>query len=204
MGLITAAGKFKSCFSTRFSTYAYPWIVQYMNRYASSRMAFIPLPHRKEDMIRKIKEAAAYLSGQNGTEPSSAEIAVFLSIPEEKIDRYMSYEYSVSSLDSETNSEDSGTSIIDFLADFTYNPEENYLDKEKRANIRSLVDILPSAEKNVIYMRYNFNGEKNAKTLREISKVVGISPEAVRQIEIRALKHLRTDFSTQEKSVARM
>ena len=53
-------------------------------------------------------------------------------------------------------------------------------------------------------MRYNFNGEKNAKTLREISKVVGISPEAVRQIEIRALKHLRTDFSTQEKAVARM
>ncbi|MBQ2466033.1 MAG: RNA polymerase sigma factor RpoD/SigA [Treponema sp.] len=204
MGLITAAGKFKSCFSTRFSTYAYPWIVQYMNRYASSRMAFIPLPHRKEDMIRKIKEAAAYLSGQNGTEPSSAEIAVFLSIPEEKIDRYMSYEYSVSSLDSETNSEDSGTSIIDFLADFTYNPEENYLDQEKRAHIRSLVDILPSAEKNVIYMRYNFNGEKNAKTLREISKVVGISPEAVRQIEIRALKHLRTDFYTQEKAVARM
>ena len=65
MGLMVAAEKFSSDFKTRFSTYAYPWIAQYMLRYMNSRTSFIALPSRKEMMIRKIQKSQAYFFQQN-------------------------------------------------------------------------------------------------------------------------------------------
>ena len=55
LGLMVAAEKFRADFKTRFSTYAYPWIAQYMLRYLNIRTSFISLPNRKELMIRKLQ-----------------------------------------------------------------------------------------------------------------------------------------------------
>ena len=50
-----------------------------------------------------------------------------------------------------------------------------------------------------MWYRYNFDGDMHTKTLREVSKIVGVSPEAVRQTEIRAVKHMKAAV---EKSLA--
>ena len=57
------------------------------------------------------------------------------------------------------------------------------------------MDTLPENEKKVIWYRFNFDGEKKCKTLREISTIIGISPEAVRQTELRALKHMKLNVA---------
>jgi len=49
---------------------------------------------------------------------------------------------------------------------------------------------LPPRERTVIIHRYGLNGEE-PKTLEEIGKMLNISRERVRQIEIKALKRIR-------------
>ncbi len=191
MGLLIAAEKFNYSYNTRFSTYAYPWIVQYMLRYANSRVSFISLPHRKDEMIRKIQNAQAHLFQQTGHEASCAELSVYLGLPEEQIVDYMGYNYIVSSLDIETSDDENSVTVGDLLPDQTYAPEQEYIREEEKERIRDLMDTLPGNEKRVLWYRYNFDGENHTKTLREISKMIGVSPEAVRQTELRALRRLK-------------
>ncbi len=198
LGLMVAAEKFSYSFKTRFSTYAYPWIVQYMLRYANTRVSFITLPHRKDDMIRRIQYARSYLFQQTGKEPSSAELAIYLGIPEDKVIDFMQYDYVVASLDTETSDEENSVTMADLLPDSTYSPEYMMMAEEDKDSIHKMMDSLPGNEKQVLWYRYNFDGEMHTKTLREISKIIGVSPEAVRQTEIRALKHLRSTVSAAE------
>ena len=57
LGLMAAASKYHYSFNTRFSTYAYSWILQYMLRYVYNKTSMIALPHRKEELLRKIVAA---------------------------------------------------------------------------------------------------------------------------------------------------
>ena len=191
MGLMVAAEKFSSDFKTRFSTYAYPWIAQYMLRYMNSRTSFIALPSRKEMMIRKIQKSQAYFFQQNGREAAIPELALTTGIPEDKIVEYLNYSYTVASLDVEVSDEGNSVSLGDLFPDMTYSPEELILKEEEKETVKSLMDSLPGKERCVLWYRYNFDGELHAKTLREVSKIVGVSPEAVRQTEIRAVKHMK-------------
>ena len=191
IGLMIAAKKFHYSFNTRFSTYAYPWIMQYMLRYANSRYPFIALPHRKDDMIRKIQNAKTLLFQENGVEPSYKEIADYIDIPEEIVLEHICFDYNISSLDAETGDEEGNTAVIDLISDNTYSPELSLMNEEECKHVRSLIDALPHNERKVILYRYNFIGEKKTKTLREISSIMGVTPEAVRQAELRAIRRLR-------------
>jgi RNA polymerase primary sigma factor len=191
MGLMIAAQKFSSAFKTRFSTYAYPWIAQYMLRFLNTKSSFITLPHRKELIIRKIQNAQAYFFQQHGREQTVQELALFLGLEEEKVIEYLSYSYTVASLDIEANDEGSSATIGDLIADNTYNPEELLARNETKEYIRSMMSKLSKNEQTVLWYRYNLDGDMHTKTLREISKIIGVSPEAVRQTEIRAVKHMK-------------
>lgn len=191
MGLMVAAEKFSSDFKTRFSTYAYPWIVQYMLRYLNGRTSFISLPNRKEMMIRKIQKTQLYFFQQNGREATVEEIALSTGLSESKVVEYLNYSYTVASLDVEVSDEGNSVSMGDLIPDMTYSPEEMLLKEETRETVKSLMNSLPGKEKCVLWYRYNFDGDMHVKTLREVSKIVGVSPEAVRQTEIRAVKHMK-------------
>lgn len=192
MGLMVAAEKFHFSFKTRFSTYAYPWIAQYMLRYANNRSSLISLPHRKDNLIRKIQNAQSYLYQQNRKEATITELALYTGIEEEKVAECLSYSYTISSLDVDTNDEGNSITVGDLVADYTYCPENQLIKDDTCREIRSLMSSLPGNEQKVLWYRYNFDGEMHPKTLREISKIIGVSPEAVRQTEIRAVKHLKS------------
>lgn len=190
IGLMTAASKFQSSFKTRFSTYAYSWIMQYMLRYANNRCAMITLPHRKDEMIRRITAAQSYLFQQTGHEATSAELALYLGVPEEDMRKAMIYSYSISSLDIDCK-DDGLMTFGDLIADMTFSPEAMLMTEEKKRIIRSLMTSLSENEQRVIWYRFNFDNEVHTKTLREISDIIGVSAETVRQTELRALRHMR-------------
>ncbi len=50
MGLIMAARRYKSSFNTRFSTYAYLWIQQYILRFIQNKVPMIKVPSRKSEL----------------------------------------------------------------------------------------------------------------------------------------------------------
>ena len=64
--------------------------------------------------------------------------------------------------------------------------------KSMRDDTRRFLDILREREKTILMYRFAFDGGKKY-TLKMIGEKMGISPETVRQIEMRALKKLRTE-----------
>ena len=70
LGLMAAAEKFDPAFNTRFSTYAYIWIVQYINRYIRLKDTAIPLPAMKEELVRAVTSASDELCRHFRKEPT--------------------------------------------------------------------------------------------------------------------------------------
>lgn len=71
-------------------------------------------------------------------------------------------------------------------------PEEENLKDSESENLYLAISKLKAREKKVISMRYGLNNTE-PKSLREISELYGFSKERVRQIEIEALAHLKSD-----------
>jgi RNA polymerase primary sigma factor len=75
MGLIHAVEKFSSHKNVRFSTYAGWWIRQAISRYLVNKRRAIRMPHRKEELLRKIQQVYHPLAQTLMREPRSDEIA---------------------------------------------------------------------------------------------------------------------------------
>lgn len=191
IALMNAAQKFRASFSTKFSTYAYPWIIQYMIRFLNRKARCIPLPGRKERAVRKMQKMQDYFFQQNGREASAAELALYAGISEEKVKECLSCSYTVASLDAEVKDGEKTACFADMIPDCTYAPEEQLMREASKETVRSLMNSLSRREKCVLWYRYNFCCEERAKTLREISMIIGVSPEAVRQTAIRAEKRIK-------------
>lgn len=190
LGLMAAAEKFSSTYNTRFSTYAYPWILQYMLRFLHNKTNIISIPQRKEEVLRRLSNVQSEYAQETGREASKAELSKYLGISEGELSDALTYLYSYTSLDAECSEDGSGT-IGDFIPDFTYEPEKNYFAEIARKNIQKLVSELPEKERYVISGRYNLEGKVRAPTLRELGVSLGVSAETIRQTEIKALKRIR-------------
>ena len=94
------------------------------------------------------------------------------------------------SLDSEINFEN-GT-LMDIMQDDSYNPDQELINKCIKEDTERCLNRLPEREKNILKYRFSFYGGEKY-TLKQISEFMGISPETVRQIEIRALKKLKNE-----------
>ncbi len=192
LGLIKAADKFDFKKNVRFSTYASFWIKQSIARALSNKSRMIRLPHRKEEKLRKITRAQSKLSKDYGRDPDPVELAVETRIEEEEIDRILKLPDKVLSIES-THDEES-YSLKSIVEDPKYNPDYLVMRNYLREKTQEMLRILTEKEKKVLLMRYSFfSGEKN--TLKDIGMELSISPETVRQVEMRALKKIREHFN---------
>ncbi len=188
LGLIKAASKYDYRKHVRFSTYASWWIKQSIVRSLSNKKRTIRLPHRKEEKIRKINSIYNNLSQRLMREPTYKEIAEEAGLKEEEVVKLMKLSNSTISLDSAL-SKDSST-LQDMIEDYTYDPDREIIRKSLREETMKFLETLMSKEKKILMYRFAFMGGKKY-TLKKIGEELGISPETVRQIEMRALKKLR-------------
>src|SRR5208282_2758656 len=108
---------------------------------------------------------------------------------ERKVVLILTSSSSVVSLDSPLTTADSG-SLYDVVQDNSFNPDDELMRKTLLENMFKLLDCLQDTERHVVLCRYFFaNGRR---TLESIGNDLGLSVENVRQIEIRALKKLRS------------
>lgn len=190
MGLMAAAEKFSHSFNTKFSTYAYPWILQYMLRFIHNKTAVISIPQRKEILLRNLSKVQNSFIQKHGRYPAKTELCAILGIGMEELNEIIAFEFSFTSLDSSCG-DCSDVTFGELIPDFTFNPEQNLIYKESIQRIHDLVDSLPKRERIIIKQRFNFECKSSVPTLREISAALGVSAETVRQIEIRALRKIR-------------
>jgi len=188
LGLIKAASKYDYHKQVRFSTYASWWIKQAIVRALSNKRRVIRLPHRKEEKLRRINKAYNTLSQQLKRAPSSQEIAEELGIREQEVETIVGLSNAVVSLDGPTP-EQNGT-LQDLVMDTNYVPDQQLLRNSLREKTLAFLETLMEKEKQILLYRFAFYGGRKY-TLKMIGDELGISPETVRQIEIRALRKLR-------------
>ena len=75
-----------------------------------------------------------------------------------------------------------------------YSPEFILEEKNLKKETESVLDKLNQKEREVIRLRFSFEKGKK-RTLQSIAKNLSISPETVRQIERRAIKKIRENYS---------
>jgi RNA polymerase primary sigma factor len=190
LGLIRAVEKYDHSRNIRFSTYASWWIRQAISRYVSDKQRTIRLPHRKEMLLHKIQKAYQSLSQTLMHQPRTWEIAEYLKIPTAEVDQILKAGSGAVSLETEGAQNDSAA-IEDTHEDYTYNPERVFLRKSARSDTIRFLGMLKDREKRILMDRYQLNGCKD-RTLKTIGTKMGISPETVRQIEMKALKKIRS------------
>jgi RNA polymerase primary sigma factor len=188
LGLIKAASKYDYRKHVRFSTYASWWIKQAIVRAQSNKRRVIRLPHRKEEKLRKINKAYNSLSQQFKRPPNIEEIAEELGIKRREVATIVQLSNAVVSLDSPSQ-DDSGT-LQDVIEDHSFVPEKQLLQENLRERTMKFLETLLEKEKQILLYRFAFFGGKKY-TLKRIGDELGISPETVRQIELRALRKLK-------------
>ncbi len=189
MGLIKAAERFDYRRNVRFSTYASWWIKQAVTRSLVNSRRAIRLPHRKEELIKRIHKTYGYLSQSLSREPTRSEIASELCIDEKLVHEAMEMSGSIMPLEGDNDDDEAG-SVLDIYADETYSPDAEFQRTCVREKTISLLEALLEKERQVLIYRFEFYGTKK-QTLKGIGQTMGISAETVRQIEKRAIRKLR-------------
>jgi len=189
LGLITAAQKYDYRKNVRFCTYASWWIKQAISRYITNKLRIVRLPYKKEEMLRKIRRAYNVLSQMHMSQPNNTEIAEELGITVQELDFIVNITSGPLPIETDNYSGEAYPAM-DIQVDYTYSPERTLLKKSSKDNTMNFMNRLKDHEKQILNYRYQLNG-CNHQTLREISDLMDISPETVRQIEMRALKKIR-------------
>ncbi len=193
IGLIRAAQKFDYRRNVRFSTYASRWIKQMIIRSLSQKKRIVRLPYRKEKALKKLKEFSSKYMSENKRYPTTAEISEELGIRPKEVETTKFSEITVSSLEESLN--DENTFLREnVIGNTTFNPFDTLIRKDLEEETLRALDSLYPKEKTILIHRFGLSAEKRF-TLKQMGDHFGISPETVRQIEIRTLKKLENSHT---------
>ena len=168
IGLIDALKHYNSDYDTKFTTFAYYYIVGEINKYIRENSS-LKVSKNLVDLKNKIIKTKESMNQKLGREATNLEISLYLEIDENSVNEALSF-------DDVTSIDDSQFEISSYD-----NTSPEVLD------LRFELEKLSEKERNLIYSRYY-----EELTQSETSKILGISQVQVSREESKILEKLKT------------
>ena len=177
VGLINAYHNFDSSQGTKFSTYAYYYVLGEVRKFVREA-GLVKVSSDLVKLNQSIEKVREVMSQRLGREPTTTEISLFLEVDEEKIEEARVAALDVRSLDYSVDVE--LPEFYNSVAAFDTEITPDILD------LRSEIAKLPEEEKSLIIARYYED-----MTQSEASRELGISQVQVSRKEGKILEKLR-------------
>lgn len=182
IGLINAYKKYDESYNTKFSTYAYPYILGEISNYVKKDKG-IKVSREISKLNSMIERAGILLTQRLMREPSVSEVANYLEIEESLVVDALKARYPIMSTDSVINDEGKDITLLDTI------PDVNGMDMNTLIALKEELLKLDSFERELINERYVQN-----LTQSEVASNLGISQVQVSRKEQKVLSKMRSNL----------
>lgn len=183
IGLIKAYNNYDSSKNTKFSTYAYTYILSEVLLYINNNRD-IRLGRNYLKIYTKINEAKLVLTQKLMKEPTTYELSLFLELDENLINQVLALTQSFSNLEEIISKDGKNLTLLDVVSD---------KDKDKMIDnliLKETLNNLTEEERQILMLRYY-----DERTQQEVANILGTNQVYISRNEKKVLKKLKEDLS---------
>ncbi|MFJ6852511.1 RNA polymerase sigma factor SigF [Streptomyces sp. NPDC091271] len=193
IGLIKAIDRFDLSREVEFATFAVPYIVGEIKRFFRDTTWSVHVPRRLQELRVELAKAKEQLSAKLDRDPTVAELAAHLDLPEEEIIEGLvaANGYSAGSLDTPNADSESGSDQRAY-ADLLGDDDPGMESVENLHTLAPLLRQLDDRERKIVRMRFG-----QEMTQAQIGAELGVSQMHVSRLLSRIVQRLRAGMSVE-------
>ena len=193
-GLIIAAQRFDHTKGFKFISYAVWWIRRYITEYKSKDVKMIRIPLNKLTDRNKLNDVISRLENELSRKPTIDEIVDegSLGFDIHQVKEILQLkETNVLSYDIQVNEDmDGGATMLDTMVSGDEGADHLVTKADSENRVNTMMELLKPKEREVMNLFYGLDGSQ-ALGLKEISEIMSLTRERVRQIRDGACRKLK-------------